>query len=134
MLFDLHLKNGGVIHVESLPDCCNHHSSYTGYCHLPRGLVGYSFRVAKPALKASLARRIFGSADSERPKGPDWPSIVDRTALRLSLKCTVLWSDELPGNFGDGISVANGMLYVGYGFGPGFSSVRDGGIIAYSLP
>ena len=47
---------------------------------------------------------------------------------------TVLWSDELPGNFGDGISVANGMLFVGYGFGPAFSAVRDGGIVAYTLP
>jgi polyvinyl alcohol dehydrogenase (cytochrome) len=47
---------------------------------------------------------------------------------------TVLWSEKMPGGFGDGISVANGRLFIGYGFSPGYTPVRDGGIVAYSLP
>ena len=47
---------------------------------------------------------------------------------------TILWSEKLPGNFGDGISVAGGTLFVGYGFSIDLTGVRDGGIVAYSLP
>ncbi len=47
---------------------------------------------------------------------------------------TVLWSDTLPGNFGDGISVVNGTLFVGYGFSVMLTGVRDGGVVAYTLP
>ena len=45
-----------------------------------------------------------------------------------------LWADNVDGLMGGGISISDGMLYVGYGFGFGFRPAEKGGIIAYSLP
>jgi polyvinyl alcohol dehydrogenase (cytochrome) len=60
---------------------------------------------------------------------------ASRTIVALAADTgELLWSRELPGSIGGGISVASGHVLVGYNTGWDFNPPADGGLTAFILP
>jgi outer membrane protein assembly factor BamB len=102
---------------------------------LPQLLAARALRCAGPALRRETPFSDGSFGGVTVANGVVFATTIDGMLYALRAKDGhILWMDKMGGSAAGGISIADGMIYVGNGWEWTPSGSLKGGLIAYGLP